>query len=201
MRRGWGILLAFCVTGCAWSAPGVSPHPGEGSPQTVVANSGQAGDRAITINLLDPAEGGFRTQATVHRWTDADIFQYEVTLKVGDGTTFTDLPTPLQVVVPRKESPKTRAVFTNLKQGKAYQVAVIAKGNVGGTAPDVVLNAVPATATFDFTATQDVEDTVSADLRVVFDAVAFNGSGSTNLLTPEDGSYRNPTAPESGVAQ
>jgi hypothetical protein len=167
----------------------------------VVANSGQAGDRAITINLLDPAEGGFRTQATVHRWTDADIFQYEVTLKVGDGTTFTDLPTPLQVVVPRKESPKTRAVFTNLKQGKAYQVAVIAKGNVGGTAPDVVLNAVPATATFDFTATQDVEDTVSADLRVVFDAVAFNGSGSTNLLTPEDGSYRNPTAPESGVAQ
>lgn len=201
MKRGLGILLALSVAGCAWSAPSAQPDWGASSPSTVVANSGQAGTRAISVNLLPPADGGFSTQATVHRWVDADIFQYEVTLKVGDGATFSDFPTPLVVVVPRKGVPKTRAVFTNLKHGKVYQVSVVAKGNAGGAAPDTALNATPATALFDFSGAQDVEDTANADLRVVFDAVDFNGSGSTNLLTPEDGAYRNPTEPETGVAQ
>ncbi len=200
MLRGWGLVLALSVAGCAASAPGIAPEHAA-SPTTVVANSGLSGNRAIAVTLQPPRDGGFATQATVHRWVDADIYQYEVTLKVGDGTTFTDLPTPLTVVVPRKDSPKTRAVFTNLRQGQIYQVSVTAKGNVGGTAADMALNSVPATARFDFSAAQDVEDTLSADLRVAFDAVEFNGSGSTTLLPPEDGTYRNPTAPETGTAQ
>ena len=170
-------------------------------PNAVVANSGQAGNRAIAVNLVTPTDGGFATQASVHRWVDADIYQYEVTLKVGDGTSFSELPTPLTVVVPRKRDPKSRAVFTNLRQGRIYQVSVIAKGNAGGTAPAQLLTTVPATARFDFSATQDIEDTVNADLRVVFDPVEFNGSGSTTLLPPADGGFRNPSAPETGSAQ
>jgi len=201
LRGGLGVALALSLVGCAGSAPGVQPDLGASTPNAVVANSGQAGNRAIAVNLVPPADGGFATQAVVHRWVDADIYQYEVTLKVGDGNTFSDLPTPVTVVVPRKQDPKTRAVFTNLRQGSIYQVSVVAKGNAGGSGPAQVLTSVPATARFDFSATQDVEDTVSADLRVVFDAVAFNGSGSTTLLPPDEGSFRNPTDPETGSAQ
>lgn len=198
MIRGWGLVLAIALAGCA--AP-PAPSPGRLPADAVFANSGQQGNRAITVNLLTPQEGSFKAQAKVHRWVDADIFQYEVTLKIKSGETFADLPSPLTVVVPRKGTPKSKAVFTNLRQGRIYQVSVIAKGNVGGTAPEAPLNANPATALFDFSATQDVEDQQSADLRVVFDAVEFNGGGTTILLPPEDGTYRNPSEPETGSAQ
>lgn len=198
MIRGWGLVLALCLAGCA--AP-PAPSLGGVPADAVFADSGQQGKRAITVTLLTPQEGAFKTQAKVHRWVDADIFQYEVTLKIKSGETFSDLPSPLTVVVPRKGTPKTKAVFTNLRQGSIYQVSVTAKGNVGGKAPEIPLNAIPATALFDFSATQDVEDQPSADLRIVFDAVEFNGGGTTILLPPEDGSYRNPSAPETGSAQ
>lgn len=200
MLRGLGLVLALSVAGCAWG-PGNPPSPGTLAGDAVLADSGQSGSRAISVTLLTPSQGSYLTQGTVHRWEDADIFQYEVTLKVGNGKTFSDLPTPLVVVVPRKGTPKTKAVFTNLRQGSVYQVSVSAKGNVGGTAPGTLLNSVPATALFDFTATQDVQDTLSADLRIGFDAVAFNGSGSTQLLPPVEGTYRNPNAPETGRAE
>lgn len=201
LRGGLGIIMALSLTGCFGPAPGAQPDLGATQPYTIIANSGQAGNRAIAVTLLAPQDGAYTSQATVHRWVDADIFQYDVTLKAWDGSAFTDLPKPLTVVVPRKQDPKTRAVFTNLRHGQIYQVSVVAKGNVGGTAPETVLNTAPATAVFDFTASQDVEDTLSTNLRVVFDAVDFNGSGSTTIEAPEDGTYRNPTEPETGSAQ
>jgi len=201
MVRKLGLALTLFLGGCAWSTAGIPPSQGPSPTDAVVANSGQQGNRAITVNLVAPSEGSFTALSAVHRWVDADIFQYEVSLKVKNGSEFLDFPTPLMVVVPRKDTPKTRAVFTNLKQGSIYQVQVTAKGNVGGSAPDALLNAVPATALFDFAALQDVEDTVSADLRIGFDPVNFNGTGSADLLAPVDGDYLNPTAPETGTAQ
>lgn len=192
-------LAVVALAGCATS-PALTVLPAQ-DEQAVVGNGPKAGNHAISITLVPPQEAGYQSQATVHRWVDADIFQYEVTLKVKNGGSFVDFATPLTVVVPRKGTPKTKAVFTHLKQGAIYQASVVAKGNVGGSAASTVLNSTAATAVFDFSAAQDVEDTLSASMRVTFDAVAFNGNGSANLQTPVDGSYSNPTAPEAGAAQ
>ncbi len=195
-----GAVLTLGLAGCA--APQTATTP-VSAADAITAFTTQGGNRAVSVAMVAPKEAAFQTAATVHRWVEADIFQYEATLKVWNGTSYADLPSPLTVVVPRKgQLPKSRAVFTNLRQGAKYQVVVTARGNVGGTAPTTFLNANTTTATvFDFTAAQDVEDTLSANVQVVFDAVAFNGSGSTTIVPPAEGTYTNPTAPETGAAQ
>lgn len=195
--------LGFMVlVGCAQPPQSASPTLDPGiRHEAIVANARQGGDRTVSINLVAPDKAAFTNQALVHRWVDNDIFQYEVTLKVFDGTNFVDLTPALTVVVPRKDTPKTKAVFTNLRHGMLYQASVIAKGDNGGTSASTHLTSTPAVATFDFTATQDVEDTLSANLQVVFDQVPFNGTGTATMLTPVDGQYQNPTGAESGIAQ
>lgn len=195
-----GTLISGNLAGCAF--PGTAPSP-VSAPDAVTTSSALGGNRTLSITMLPPQDASYQTAAIVHRWVDNDIFQYEATLKVWNGTSFVDLQTPLTVVVPRKgATPKTRAVFTNLRQGQRYQVSIAARGNVGGTAATTLLNSSTATtADFDFTATQDVEDTVATNVQVTFDSVAFNGNGSTTIGTPADGTYTNPSAPESGSAQ
>ena len=195
-----GTLISGGLAGCAF--PGTAPGP-ISSPDAVTAASALGGKRSISVTMLPPQDASYQTSAIVHRWVDNDIFQYEATLKVWNGTSYVDLQTPLTVVVPRKgQAPKSRAVFTNLRQGFRYQVAIAARGNVGGTAATAQLNAnTPTAAIFDFTAGQDVEDTVSSNVQIAFDSVPFNGNGTTTIVAPAEGTYANPAAPETGVAQ
>lgn len=195
-----GCLISGGLAGCA--SPGTAPAPVSFS-DAVTAAAPLGGSRSVSVTLLPPQDASYRTSAVVHRWVENDIFQYEATLKVWNGTSYADLQAPLTVVVPRKgQAPKTRAVFTNLRQGQRYQVSITARGNVGGTAASTLLNSTTATAAvFDFTATQDVEDTVSSNVQVTFDSVAFNGNGTTTIVAPAEGTYTNPAAPETGVAQ
>ena len=195
-----GALISGGLAGCAF--PGKAPTP-VASADAVTAASALGGNRTVSVTMLPPQDAAYRTAAIVHRWVDHDIFQYEATLKVWNGTSYVDLQTPLTVVVPRKgQAPKSRAVFTNLRQGQRYQVAIAARGNVGGTAATTLLNTnTPTAAVFDFTAGQDVEDTITSNVQVTFDSVAFNGSGTTTIVAPADGTYTNPAAPETGVAQ
>ena len=195
-----GTLISGGLAGCAF--PGTAPAP-VSAPDAVTASSALGGNRTLSITMLPPQDASYRTAGVVHRWVENDIFQYEATLKVWNGTGYADLQTPLTVVVPRKgAAPKTRAVFTSLRQGQRYQVSITARGNVGGTAAAALLNSsTPTAAVFDFTATQDVEDTVAANVKVTFDSVAFNGNGTTTIDAPAEGTYTNPAAPETGVAQ
>jgi hypothetical protein len=195
-----GTLISGGLAGCAF--PGTAPGPVSHS-DAVTAASALGGSRTVSVMMLPPQDAAYQTAAIVHRWVDNDIFQYEATLKVWDGTAYADLQTPLTVVVPRKgPAPKNRAVFTNLRQGFRYQVSVVARGNVGGTAATTLLNSnVPAAAIFDFTAAQDVEDTIASNVQIAFDSVPFNGSGTTTIVAPAEGTYTNPAAPETGSAQ
>lgn len=195
-RIALGVLTTLSLGGCHVGPQALVPASGD----AVITHLLQEGDRSIAVTLQAPVSADYKTQATVHRWVDNDIYQYDVALKVWNGSSYVDLNPAIAVVVPRKVTPKTKAVFTNLRQGSKYQVSVVAKGNVGGTAATVTLNSTPATATFDFTGTQDVENTLAADLRIVFDAVAFNGSGTTTVQTPVEGTYQNPSEAETGSA-
>ncbi|MBI6547059.1 MAG: hypothetical protein HY692_09710 [Cyanobacteria bacterium NC_groundwater_1444_Ag_S-0.65um_54_12] len=204
-RMTW--LVGFIVAGCtvapvANNVKNLSVNAALDTANAVVASAGQQGNRTVSVNILPAREMGFRTQAIVHKWVDNDIFEYRVKLKYFSGGSYVDFVPPLMVTVPRKGgTPKTKAVFTNLKQGMSYQVSMLGFGNVGGSAASTQLNNAASTAIFDFTASQDVEDTQSASLQVVFDAVNFSGSGAANVATPADGTFQNPTVPEIGEAQ
>lgn len=201
MKKRTIVTLAVMLS---LSACGILPYPPSPSlsPEDhLVVDAGYKGGRAIAITLSAVATGGYTNQALVHRWVDNDIYQYEVILKVFDGANFVDLTPALMVVVPRKgPSPKNKVAFTNLKHGKRYQVSVVAKGNPGGTAPAQILNATPSSAQFDFTASQDVEDTLSTTVQVALDPVTFNGTGTINAQTPSDGNFLAPANPEQGMA-
>lgn len=208
-------LILMLSAGCAMKSPVANGPAAVGtaaqaaSAQPVVADSRMGGTKTVAVTIAPPKDGafasraGYAVQTVQHHWVADDIYQYTATLKVWNGTDYIDFSTPVQVVVPQKGSaPKTRAVFTNLKQGTKYRVELSAEGNDGGTAADTVLNAgTPTTAVFDFTATQDVEDTLSSTLTVTFDQVAFSGTGTATVGTPADGTYQNPTAAEAGAAE
>lgn len=161
----------------------------EAISNAVVADLGQPGGRAIYINMLAPQESGFNTQAVVHKWVNADICEYRATLN--DGTK--DLAT---IAVPQN---KKGAAFTNLKQGQTYTVSVSAWGVKGGASATTKLNSKPAVATFDFTGVNDIENTKSASVTITFDQVAFNGTGTTTVVAPPDGTFQNPTEAETGT--
>jgi hypothetical protein len=162
----------------------------------VVKDSGLKGDRSVSIRLAAPTETGFSAQALVHKWVKNDIFEYVVILKVFNPATqsYDGFQPELSVVVPQKSGVYSRATFTGLSQGAKYRTYVVAKGNNGGTAASLVLNSnTEAFAEYDFTADQDVEDTLTGSAQIVFDVVDFNGSATTVITGPNDGAYRNPT--------
>ena len=63
-------------------------------------------------------------------------------------------------------------------------------GDPAGTL--VTLNTTAATADFDFTATQDVPAVYDVTTTVVFDSVAFSGTGNLTFGSPADGGYGAP---------
>jgi hypothetical protein len=76
---------------------------------------------------------------------------------------------------------QTKAVFTHLDRGTKYQVGIVATGNNGGTAGTSTLNAAtPTQAIYDFTAAQDVQDTLTSSLTVALDPVPFSGTLTIN---------------------
>ena len=212
------LVAVLAVTACSQPQPAGALAPGARVTaeqhasvvpgDALVTDSRQAGDRQAVITLGTPQDAGFGAKAfgllTVqHRWVVADIFQYTANLKVWDGAAYVDFATPIDTIIPRKGAePKTSAVFTNLKQGSKYRVQLTAQGDNGGTSPLTVLNGDTETAAvFDFTAAQDVEDTLTTVLTIVLDQVAFSGTGTGSVATPEEGTYLNPTEAEAGTAQ
>jgi len=79
-----------------------------------VAQAPSVSKVSVTVQLAAPTDGDFETQAIVHRWVVADVFQYDVTLKVWDAKAnayvdFTDgfgRPQPLTVVAQQKGASK-----------------------------------------------------------------------------------------------
>lgn len=203
MREHFSILVfaIFALVSCGQYPSSRPPVAALDASEAVVADGGAPNGCTAAIQIASADEGTYQTQDTVHRWVNNDIFQYEVTLKYYSGSTWVDFTPALVVIVPRKVSPKTKAYFTNLKQGRKYQAYLTAKGNIGGSAAATILNSTPATSIFDFTATNDVQDTLTNNMQIAFDNAPFNGTGTATMLTPLDGGFQNPTATESGVAQ
>lgn len=151
---------------------------------TAVIDSGLNGRQTLTVSLLSPKEGSFRTQAVVHRWTSQDVYQYELVLSGGG------LAASIPAVLVPSEG-KSKAAFTHLKVNtpEPYRLTVVAKGNQGGTAPEHILNSQnPATQVFAFTGDNDVEDTQNIHVTLQLDNVAFNGTADVGLQ-PVDGGY------------
>jgi hypothetical protein len=199
------VLPAALLIGCAVAPPDSKPasDPGRHPIDQDVASIavGEPSRLQAIVTLAPPKAASFAAQAIIHRWVEADIFQYDATLKYNADGQFRDFAQPVVVVVPRKgAAPKTKASFSNLKAGSIYKVVVQARGNVGGTAPDLILTTAAASAVFDFSAIQDVQDTREAKLTVVFDAVPFNGKATTIVEPPAEGVYTNPDKPETGTA-
>lgn len=202
------VLLAGCsVASPSAHAPGaVTAADTTGA---VVTNSLMGGTKSVAITIAPPQEGAFASQGNYrvmtvqHHWTANDVYQYTANLKLWNGTAYADFTTPLNIVIPQKGTgAKTKAVFTNLSQGQKYQVQLTAQGNDGGTAATSTLdNNTATTSIFDFTATQDVQDTLAATLTVTFDQVAFSGTGTATVGAPPDGTYLNPAAAATGTAQ
>jgi len=199
VKSRWMVLVALCgLAGCGTLSPG-SERAGRALtavvnlPHAVVQDSGMQGDCALAVQLDQATFSGFRSQAVVHAWGPADIYQYEVTLRTLDTTSghYEDFDPPLTAIVPMKgqDNPYNRAVFTHLRQGFRYRAEIVAKGNVGGTAAEQVLNSVTGTAVdYDFSAAQDVEDTLYQRVKVILDPAAFQGTANLILVTPDPAS-------------
>lgn len=202
------VALTACGQPTAPTVPGTAVSQTT-NPAAMVTDTHEAGSKNAVIQIGTPADAGFDglkgfgVLAVQHRWIVADIFQYTANLKLWNGSAYVDFATPLNTVIPRKGvDPKTMAVFTNLKQGSKYQVQLTAEGDIGGTAATTTLNAnTSTTAVFDFTATQDVEDTLSATMTVVLDQTPFSGTGTGTVATPDEGTYQNTASAEAGTAQ
>lgn len=161
MARALTILLTLMLAGC-------------GLPYPATPVSAEASCTA-TLAIVPPH---YTIQSTARRWLATDIYEYDVSLQAWNGTSYADLSPPVTVALP--PSGTTRAVFTHLRRGVRYQARLVIRGNPGGTAPDSVLNA-HSTRTppvFDFSASQDVEDTVSATFQDDLDAVDFSGTAT-----------------------
>lgn len=166
-------------------------QPSSGSNVAITA-MGHPNGKTIALNLFAPMDSKFKAQAIVHRWTSTDLYQYEVTLSRDDQSLVT---VPVRCI-----NGQAKAIFTHLKPGVRYAVSVLAMGNIGGTAPDTLLNSQnPAEGEFDFRGANDIDDNQTTTIRVKFDDVLFDGTGTINLETA-DGNYLSPTASESGAA-
>jgi streptogramin lyase len=167
---------------------------------TVRLDMGVPEGRTAEVRILPPVTVGAKAARnllvvnTVHRWVPDDIALYEVVLKIRDADgNFQDIGSGAVVTLPAKgPSPKTKAVFNNLSQGAYYRAYVTAKGNIGGTAAEKVLNTTPATTDFDFTSTQDVVSQITQPVAVQLDGTPFSGKGTVIIGPADAGSYINP---------
>jgi hypothetical protein len=160
VTRGLCALVLAVAPGCGALAPL------RGTPCAAAATG-----CAITIQ---PA---YRVATLAHRWEAGDVCRYDTTLRVWDGAAYRDLDPPVRVVLPRTDTATPGVRFTSLKPGRRYQATVLAMGNVGGSAPECVLNSQsPGRAVFDFTAAQALESTPTATVAIALDAVPFAAS-------------------------
>jgi len=160
------------------------------SAATQTFDLAQGGQAKATLRLGSLGEDR-SVQAIRHRWVKADIYEYDVTLSLNGHAL-----TTVAVHCPNGDG---TAQFTHLRPGVKYDVSVVVKGNVGGTASTTVLNTqTPATGAFDFTGSGDLNDQVSVTIRCQLDSTPFDGTG-TVVLNPIDGQFTGPTASESGV--
>lgn len=164
MARALTAFLALTLTGCGLS------HPAMRLP----------GEAACTATLAI-APPRYAIQSTARRWLATDVYEYDVSLQVWNGTSYADLDPPVTVALPRAGA--ARAVFTQLRRGRRYRARVVIRGNPGGTAPTTILNAhsTRPAPVFDFTPSQDVADAVSATFQDELDPVDFSG---TATVTP-----------------
>ncbi len=160
VARGSTILLAtlLSLTGCA---------PPTWQPAARIALA--PATETVTLRL-GPSRG---LAAAARSWRTPDVFQFDVALEVHDPLTdtFVAPPVPLVATLPQKPSPTSRASFAGLAAGGRYRASVVARGNAGGTAPDLVLNASrPTTVTFDLA---DPAAPRHHDVSVALDPVTF----------------------------
>ena len=128
-----------------------------------------AADEAVTLTLA-PAR---TLQAAARSWTAADVFQFDVDLTLHDPVTDTwgAPPKPFATTLLQKPAPALRATFRGLSRQGRYRATVVARGNAGGTAPDLVLNqATPAAVEFDLADKAAPRDRA---LAVALDPVTF----------------------------
>lgn len=155
--RFGGVCLALAISACA-RAPAAPPAPGE---------------LVVSLNPWPP----FEDRDLARRWRGSDVFEYELSLLRWDGSRFAELDPALRVTLPQQGEPRREARFANLRHGERYRVEVLARGNVGGTAPERILNSeIPCMSEIDLSQPQDAESTITRSLKVWLDPVPFSGT-------------------------
>jgi hypothetical protein len=161
-RRGTLAAAALSIVALtACFGPGISPGPPS-------LSEGEDPGRVYPGEPAPPA----------HRWVAGDIFEYRAEIQVWNGMQFEPLSPPVVVGIPQKgRRPSWAVAFQNLKAGRKYGVRVLAMGNVGGTAPDWVLNALnPTLLELDFTRSQDIDDSLLGKVAATLDPMPFSGN-------------------------
>lgn len=156
------------------------------------------GSRTISIRIPPAQEGAYtpgKVQYSVqaaHRWTRDDIHRYELTLKVMDASggfvDVADSPAVLRID-PRLE---LSAVFANLKPGETYEVTLVAKGNLGGTASATNLNTLsPTRAVFAFPASGSERRHQGANMQAALDPTPIDPQADLQILPAAEGEFHN----------
>ena len=168
------------------------------APVGVVRDFGAAHGRTAVLSLAPPSTrlapghyGVLQVAGTVHHWVAADIVEYDVLLEGSTSGPPTFNPSNVLATVTVSVGTSSQATFENLSQGVYYRAFVTARGDYMGDPAGtlVTLNTTAATADFDFTATQDVPAVYDVTTTVVFDSVAFSGTGNLTFGSPADGGY------------
>lgn len=155
------------------------------------------GTRTISIRLLPPTEGAYQqgkvqfAVLSAHRWVAEDIHRYELALQVKDASgAFVDPGEPAVIRIdPRVEK---SAVFANLKQGETYRIALLAKGNIGGTASGTVLNTLaPTQAVFTFAGSGSEVKHQGANMQAALDPTIVDPQAALTIGQPEEGEFHN----------
>lgn len=202
-RLGLVGLLSL-IAACSQAAPVTAPATGAaGSASALTMDLGAPNGRTASLSFSPAEARAYQLMAPIaaHHWVAADVYEYDVNLQVRGGTagnyTYADLATPVNVSLPTSGAgAKTTAVFNNLAQGQYYRAFVTAKGSPGRVDNSTVMNhdATADYGDFDFTAAQNVAQSLDDVVTVHFDSVAFNGSGTVTFASPADGAYANPTS-------
>jgi hypothetical protein len=177
VRIAAGVAALVTLSACQ-AAPSVSVQ----ATQPVAA----ADTRAVTLTFAPPKTYGVQSGTNpVHRWVAADVYQYDVKVQLGAGTSWTDVRT---LVVAKGQ---TSLLISDLVGTSTYRALVTAKGNQGGTAATTVLNATPLTVSL----------AGSATIRVTLDDVPFAGEADITVTTPAAGVYNQPSPGPTGAPQ
>lgn len=169
------LLLPLVALGCAM--PGAAPL------------SGAHARVAITV-----APSTYQLAGIVHRWEADDVHTFDVTLYEAYATELIKVGETLEVPA---ASPV--ANFTNLSTDKPYKVGVLARGNQGGTAAEIVLNEnTPSLTPIQWLFFESVDGVVKAtiDATVALDPVEADPGFSIEIGMPEEGRFAEPTATE-----